>query len=259
MRDLHITPMNIGYLRAQIGLWYDLPPEHPAAAQEEAVSLFCYHIAYAGRSVLVDAPSYDFPPEEEEMLIPESHKPSLLEQLATAGIAADDLTDVIITHAHFDHFNGLTYLKDGRYVPVFPNARHYLGKADWRPDRFSALEAQTLQVIHAAGLLTLVDGPYPITAGLTILPAPGETPGHQIVHVQHGSQEIYIVGDLYHHPLELTDPALHISWAAPVAMQASKAILIERAASSGATVFFTHIAGPYRVELVEQLPHWRAV
>ena len=48
-----ITPLNIGRLRGNLGEWYKLPAEHRYAKRVEATAILCYHVAWAGRSVLV--------------------------------------------------------------------------------------------------------------------------------------------------------------------------------------------------------------
>jgi glyoxylase-like metal-dependent hydrolase (beta-lactamase superfamily II) len=242
-----ITPLNIGRLRGNLGEWYRLPPEHRYANRVEATAILCYHVAWAGRSVLVDAAAYDFSLGGASMALPGPHPPPLGVQLAAAGTDPGAVTDVVITHAHFDHINGLTRLVDGRYVPAFPKARHYLGAGDWDPPNFEALQNNTLAVVEQHGLLSLVHGPLELAPGLDIVPAPGETPGHQLLHVQAGNVEAYITGDLYHHVLEFDEPERNVYWAEPETMRASKAMLMARAEASGATVYFAHIEGAWRV------------
>ncbi|HLJ80365.1 MAG TPA: MBL fold metallo-hydrolase, partial [Ktedonobacterales bacterium] len=92
----------------------------------------CVHIALPGASVLVDACDYDrcFGPDSPNR--PAGYTPlSLPEMLATLGVRPEDVTHVVLTHAHFDHFSGVTMARDGARVPVFPNARYYLGRGDW--------------------------------------------------------------------------------------------------------------------------------
>src|SRR5258708_39793950 len=202
-----ITPINIGRLRGNLGDWYQLPPGHPYAHLVEATPIQCYHVACPGRSVLVDAPVYEFSLGGGSMELPGPHPPPLEAQLAAAGADPGAVTDVVITHAHFDHINGLTKRIDGRYVPTFPTARHYLGAGDWVPAEFAYMQKFTLGVIEQHGLLTLVHGPLELAPGLDIVRAPGETPGHQLLHVRTtspnaGDRDAYITGDLYHHVLE---------------------------------------------------------
>ena len=252
-----ITSLNIGYLRANLSDWYSLPSDHPYAGRVDEVAMLCYHIALPGRSVLVDATAYQFPPEEEtKLVVPGFSAPSLLEQLGAAKVNAEEINDVIITHAHFDHYNALTYQVNDRYLPAFPNARHYLSMSDWQPENFAELEKQTLAIVHQNGLLTLVEGALDLGDGLRILPAPGETPGHQILLVHTGGSESYFIGDLYHHPLEFSEPGRNVNWAETETMQASKEKFIERAANSGGLVFFSHMERPHRVERIGQEVHW---
>src|ERR1700716_3417993 len=118
-----ITPLNIGYLRADLSGWYRLPPAHPFANQMAELPMLCYHLRLPGRSVLVDAAAYEFPPEVGDMALPGPHPPPLIEQHAAIQADANAISDVIITHRHFDHVSGLTRLAEGGdYVPAFPNA-----------------------------------------------------------------------------------------------------------------------------------------
>jgi glyoxylase-like metal-dependent hydrolase (beta-lactamase superfamily II) len=230
-----ITPLNIGYLRFDLRGSYKLPPGHPYANQMAELPMLCYHLRLPGRSVLVDAAAYEFPPDVADMMLPGPHPPPLIEQLAAIQAEASAVSDVIITHAHFDHINGLTRLaQGGDYVPAFPKARHYLGSGDWKPNEFETLQNDTLLVLQQHGLLRLVEGALDLGDGVEILPASGETPGHQIAHLKTSEVEAYIAGDLYHHRLEFDEPGRNVTWAEPVSMQASKAELAERAAASGA-------------------------
>src|SRR6266567_2397666 len=86
--------------------------------------------------------------------------PDLLTQLLERGIRPRDITHLVITHAHFDHYAGTTLERDGRYVPSFPRARCFLGKADWdHPETQEALhdptsaDSRTFGVLQQAGLL----------------------------------------------------------------------------------------------------------
>jgi glyoxylase-like metal-dependent hydrolase (beta-lactamase superfamily II) len=145
-------------------------------------------------------------------LIPELSAEAALEQL---GVAADDVTHVVITHAHTDHYSGV--LTDGQAVAMrFPNAEHFFPDADWRAfvtenreGRGSAL-TRLLQPIERAGKLRLVRGDLCIAPGVWLLAAPGETPGHQVVRIETGARDVYYIGDLVH----FTAEAEHPEWVA---------------------------------------------
>jgi len=134
----------------------------------------------------------------------------LLEELAKAGYRREDVTMVVNTHAHGDHTSRNTCLLHGRSEPAFPNARYYLGRADW--DRFQGAEGrvhhfkQQLRLLAERGMLTLTDGALQLTPEVSLLPTPGHTPGHISVFIEsRGTMAIYL-GDLCHHRLHFSHP-----------------------------------------------------
>lgn len=190
--------------------------------------------------------------------------PGLQVALDALNIVNDEVTHVLITHAHFDHCLGLTIDQDAAPRPRFPRARHFLGKADWRhwSERAAAeppadenifaawgrLEMwPRLQAIQAAGLLDLIDGPATVAPGVTMLPAPGESPGHYVVRIASADGVFYNLGDLVHHWFEFE----HLDWVIDEgskrdveAMETSRRNLLPRIASESAVVTFSHAPFP---------------
>lgn len=246
MERLSLTCYEAARLRFDLAGAYGLAAED-ADARVVDLPVLAYHLDLRGRSVLVDAPAYDEATTPQAYLLPGYPPPAALEdQLRRRGVEPESVTDVIITHAHFDHHGGLTQQRDGRLVPTFPNARHYLGRAEWAGAEPDALSARTLAVVERAGLLRLVEGDVELGEGLELVAAPGESPGHLLVRAALGGDVAYLVGDLYHHESELEHPERDVAWVDRPAMHASKAMLRERAAREGARVYFSHIAGAYR-------------
>ncbi len=110
----------------------------------------------------------------------------LEENLGKVGVKADDVTIVLISHAHPDHIWGL--LKDNGTLR-FPNAKYYLGKAEWNfwmGDEASALPAEVQPFVEGArrdlsaigDRVKLIDDGDEITQGMRVLATPGHTPGH---------------------------------------------------------------------------------
>ena len=56
---------------------------------------------------------------------------SLMGSLASNGISADQITDVLLTHLHFDHCGGAIVKRDDEFVPQFPNAIYHLTESHW--------------------------------------------------------------------------------------------------------------------------------
>ena len=169
--------------------------------------------------------------------------PGVLAGLASIGVGPQDVTHVLVTHTHFDHVAGLAAEHDGRLVPRYPNARVLLGRADWENAPEEHLEPEQRARIGAvaeAGLLELVDSECEIVPGLTMIPAPGESPGHSIIRAASRRETLYAVGDLFHYAAEVEHHDWMVPWADAEQMRDSRRRLLDDAASTGALVVFTH-------------------
>ena len=56
---------------------------------------------------------------------------SLTTQLAAINLSNSDITDVLLTHLHFDHCGGCLLRKNGEIIPAFPNASIWISKLQW--------------------------------------------------------------------------------------------------------------------------------
>jgi glyoxylase-like metal-dependent hydrolase (beta-lactamase superfamily II) len=162
-------------------------------------------------------------------------------------VRPEDITHLVITHAHDDHFAGATERRGDAYEPRFPRARCYAGRADWvqnaalrEPD---SIEGRTLGVLQERGQLELVDGDLDLTPAVRIVAAPGETPGHVVVRVNSNGQTLYCLGDLYHHPVEVEQPSWVPHDRDRAAKMASRAALTEAALAENALLLVAHIPG----------------
>ena len=207
-------------------------------------------ISAAGAFVLVDAGEYSkFAAEGGEYAEDGySPPPNLAKQLGTLGVGVDDIDHVVITHAHYDHFAGVTTTGGGSTEPTFPKARYYLGRGDWEWDELrrslsdrSSNEYMTLGIVAQLGALELVSERKELVSGVSIIQAPGESPGHQIVKVQSEGESAYCVGDLFHHAVEVENPRWMASWCDPPLNLESREILIESAVREGALVVPAHM------------------
>jgi glyoxylase-like metal-dependent hydrolase (beta-lactamase superfamily II) len=204
----------------------------------------------AGSVIVVDPNDFvlTFPPQtypSSDYEVP----PDLVTQLEGITVKTEDVTDVVITHAHYDHYAAVTRQdRSGKYTPTFPNAKYYLGAADWEhPMVKQELQEEnsgarnSLGVLHEQKVLELVTGSKILNSAVRIIPAPGESPGHQILEVQSSGQTFYFIGDLFHHWVEVEEPNLNVTWADPKQNAVSKRMLREAASSRNALVIAGHM------------------
>jgi len=247
-----ITLLNASKMLANLAEWYQVnpasEPDYPELAALQPVACQALCITRPDGVLLIDAPAHDDNPSGAVPLPGYLPPPPIEEQLLAAGIAPEAVTHLAITHAHWDHFNGLTRLVDGEDRPIYANAVHYLGRGDWemiQPQLVDAdsMQSHTLGAVARAGLLQLVDGEVEILPGIRIIPAPGESPGHQIVRIETGDGILYHVGDLYHHTAEVARPEWACHWAEATAHNASRRAFLAAVLPENATVLASHIEG----------------
>jgi glyoxylase-like metal-dependent hydrolase (beta-lactamase superfamily II) len=268
--DAVITIINVGDMMVDMAQEIDVPESGWRPLYGESFAGLrpypsqCVHIALPGASVLVDAGDYAQAIALDPSYLPPHYvpPPGIVEQLQSRDVHPEDITHVIITHAHFDHYAGTTTLRDGAYVARFPNARVFLGRADWDcPETQEALhdpaslDSHTFGVLHKQGLLELVDSDRGRAPEVCIIAAPGESPGHQIVRVYSQGQTFYCLGDLFHHPAEVEHPAWMVRWADATANLKSRQMLVKAALEESALLLAAHMSAG-RVEGTLEQPVW---
>ncbi len=206
------------------------------------------HIRLGAASILIDL-GFDAPGPESQWRAPRHQRsPGVVAGLASLGVTPEEITHVLITHAHSDHIAGGAVEHNGKWVPRYPNATYYIGRADWEGnperDRPTSLLATHLGPVEAASKLELVDVGRTIAPGITMIAAPGESEGHCIVRVVSDGATFYFLGDLFHHPCEVP----HREWVSTgrdgAALIASRDALLAAAPAAAALLMTTHMPFP---------------
>ena len=125
----------------------------------------------------------------------------VVDKIKNLGVPPEDITSILITHLHGDHFGSLQ--KDGK--AVFPNAKIYLSKQEFEYfTKTSAVQAAVLALApYGSNVITFEPQPLEqnlkeILPGISPAAAYGHTPGHTIFLVQDGIEKFLIIGDLLH-------------------------------------------------------------
>jgi len=168
-------------------------------------------------------------------------------ELDRRGFAASDVTDVILTHLHFDHCGGSTRQReDGEREVAFPNATYHVQEDHWRwatdsnPKEKESFIKTTFQPVEEAGQLQLVDGPSSLFPGVSVEPVNGHTEAQQIVKITGGDCTLVYVADLLptrHHFAPAWTMAYDVR---PLVTIDEKSAFLERAVDAEWNLFFEH-------------------
>lgn len=187
-----------------------------------------------------------------------------IERFEATGILPRHVDYVFCTHLHHDHCGWCTRLVDGRFIPTFPNAQYLFVDREYRrwdprlPDHQpvsynTGIFEQSVVPIMDAGLGTRVKDRHRIIPGCDILPAYGHTLGHSMLHLKSGNAQAYFTGDVFHHPLQVLYPGLHLPGCDDLDMAIRTRIDVASAcAASEALVVPAHFAYPHIGFITEQ-------
>jgi glyoxylase-like metal-dependent hydrolase (beta-lactamase superfamily II) len=180
-----------------------------------------------------------------------------LERLRAAGAAPEDIDMVLCTHLHADHVGWNTVLRDGRWVPTFPNAKYLFSRTDdtyWdkrknpamaKDPRHMAYEDSVLPVVQS-GQAVLVDEGYNITSKLSVQAAPGHSPGHVLFNLSDEGKRAVFCGDVIHHALQIYAPHwTHMADEWPDKGALSRRKMLEACAEQNALLFPIHFGSPH--------------
>ena len=133
--------------------------------------------------------------------------------LARFHLAPADITDVILTHLHFDHAGGSTVRTADGIVPAFPKARYVVQRDHWEAalhpterDRASFF-ADDFLPLREAGLLEFTDGEGELFPGIRLRLFHGHTRAMQVPLVTDGAASLLYCADLI--PMA---PHLQLPW-----------------------------------------------
>lgn len=170
----------------------------------------------------------------------------LVEALGTLDIAATDVTDVIVTHLHFDHAGGLTHFdQEGALACTFPNARHWVQAEhlDWarsptEKDRGS-FPSENIEPIAQADLFSLCRGDEELFSGLSLITFNGHTRAMQGVLID-GESPLFFPADLLPMKAHLHLPFIMAYDIEPLTTLAEKKQVLARAVKEKWLLYLEH-------------------
>jgi glyoxylase-like metal-dependent hydrolase (beta-lactamase superfamily II) len=213
---MHLYTINTGFFKLDGGAMFGVVPKsiwskiHPPDEKNLCSwAMRCLLIEDGGRLILVDNGIGD---KQDAKFMSHYYlhgEDTLDRSLAKHGFHRDDVTDVFLTHLHFDHCGGSIVREGDRLVPAFKHAAYWTNERHWRwatepndREKASFLKENILP-IRESGQMRFIETdnaidqiPSGILPGLSIRLANGHTDAMMLPQVSYKGKTVVFMADL---------------------------------------------------------------
>lgn len=175
----------------------------------------------------------------------------LPDELRARGLTREDITDVVLTHLHFDHCGYVTNASesgDNQLELTFPKATHWVGKAQWdsfihpHPLEEASFLKENMTPVAEKNQLQLIDTDTELAPGVQLVLYDGHTKGQIVPSIRKANQTYVFAGDVIPLAASVSPHWISAYDTEPMKSYDEKIRLLEQAASSKQWVFFCHDA-----------------
>ncbi len=257
---MQIYPLDTGNFKLDGGAMFGVVPKviwqktNPADTNNLInMSLRCMLIEDGDRLILIDNGTGDKQSEKFFSYYYPFGDHSLDSSLKELGFHRDDITDVFLTHLHFDHCGGSIQWNADRtgYEPAFKNAVYWSNENHWKwatepnPREKASFLKENILPIEESGQLRHLPIPEKdmltnTELGFDVLFVDGHTEKQMIPHIRHQGKTLVFMADLL--PTVGHIPLAYVMGydVRPLITLDEKAKFLERAADEGFYLFLEH-------------------
>ena len=252
--DIVIHFLNDGFWWDDGGAQFGIVPREVWAKEKKpnernriTLSLTCPLIVTGKELIVVDTGIGNRLSDRERQFFTPQRGDGLVGHLRTLGFAPEDVTQVILSHLHFDHLGGvIDKADDGTVTAVFPHAQVIIQKAEWalatqpQNERIAAAYRHTPECLEPLKDIELIDGDTTLTEHIRTAVSGGHTSPHQCIIVEAGGTGLIHLADIVP-----TTSHLRLAWNAaydtdPLVTIAAKKRFYAEAKEKDLWVSFSH-------------------
>lgn len=210
------------------------------------------------RKILIDTGMGSKWDEKAKGMYAINQNPAGLEAgLQKLGYSSAEITDVLLTHLHFDHTGGSTILQNGKLLPAFSNARYYVQSNNYRwalepteRDKGSYLQDNFVPLAEAGVLILIDEDVERIEDEIELVKVHGHTYGQQLFKISDGTNTLLYCGDLFPTSSHIPLPYIMGYDLQPLVTLAEKKEILPQAVAENWMLFFEH--DPYHAAATVQ-------
>lgn len=249
-----IDALDTGTFRLDGGAMFGIVPralwerQHPPDEQNRIrMAMRCLLLRGHGRTIVVDTGlGHTYDDKFARIYAVDESAGTLERSLETLGVAPEDVTDVLLTHLHFDHAGGAVRRgADGAPRLTFPHAAHYVQRRHWAwahesPREQASFLPDKLGPLGDSGRLHLLDGEEAPFPNARLIVTDGHTRGQQLLLVEGDEGALLFAADLLPTAAHVATLWVMAYDVEPLVTLAEKARVLEDAVEKGWTVCFEH-------------------
>ncbi|HNS16354.1 MAG TPA: MBL fold metallo-hydrolase [Bacteroidales bacterium] len=208
---MNLYPIDTGTLKLDGGAMFGVVPKslwskvYPADENNLCTwAMRCLLVETGNRRLLIDNGAGDYHDEKFKRLYGLDQEGALEKSLAAHGYTSDDITDVLLTHLHFDHCGGSVKYSDDRssLVPAFPKATYWISKTQWenalhpnKREKASFLR-ESFALLHENNQLQFIEREGELFPGISLRIFNGHTDGQVIPFIRYQNTTVVFTADL---------------------------------------------------------------
>ena len=224
---------------------------NPADSQNRIeMSARCLLIEDGDKLILIDAGLGDKQSEKFFSHYARSGNMTLKSSLASCGFSVDDVTDVFLTHLHFDHCGGATKREGDKIVPFFKNAKFWCSKSHWEwasispnPREKASFLEENLLPLKESGQLNLFESAedgFCSELGFDLLLVDGHTEKMALPKIQYKGKTILFASDLVPTAGHIPIPYLMGYDVRPLITMEEKTRILNNLVENNSLIFLQH-------------------
>lgn len=251
---MKLHTIDTGYFKLDGGAMFGVVPKTlwtryktPDSNNLVTWAMRCLLIESSDRLILIDCGIGDKQDAKWRSFFEPHGDDSLQASLKRLGFGLDEITDVILTHLHFDHCGGAVRLdSEGKPHCTFPNARYWSHQDHWnwamKPnarEKASFLK-ENFEPIQASGQLNFLDAETRLIPEMEFFFANGHTEQMTIPKIRYKDRTIVYMADLLPSPFHMPIPWVMSYDVRPLVTLDEKSTFLQEAMANDYILYFEH-------------------